>query len=53
MKKYTLRFNRPSEDSIFGWKNESLPISNAPIRLPLLLSERKRQRCYGNTFAGS
>ncbi len=29
MKKYTVRFDRPAEDSIFGWKNESLPISNS------------------------
>lgn len=29
MKTYKIRFIRPAEDSIFGWKNESLPISNS------------------------
>ncbi len=29
MKKYTLRFDKSAEDSVFGWKNESLPISNS------------------------
>lgn len=29
MKNYTLRFDKSAEDSIFGWKNESIPISNS------------------------
>jgi len=29
MKKYAIRFDSPAEDSIYGWKNESIPISNS------------------------